>query len=68
MERRAHPLAPCPTGIGASRLIMQPKRELTARKYKEIRGKTLAFPFISFSESGLFNGLQRIQIKKSAAG
>jgi hypothetical protein len=26
--------------------------------------KGLSFPFISFSELGLFNGLQRIQIKK----
>jgi hypothetical protein len=30
-----------------------------------MKAKTLSFPFISFSESGLFNGLQAIQIKKS---
>jgi hypothetical protein len=30
-----------------------------------MKGKLLAFPFISFAESGLFNGLWRIQIKKS---
>jgi hypothetical protein len=29
-----------------------------------MKAKKLAFPFISFSESGLFNGLQPIQIKK----
>jgi hypothetical protein len=46
---------------------MQPAREWAARQSKEIKGKTLAFPFISFSESGLFKGLQQIQIKKSAA-
>jgi hypothetical protein len=39
--------------------IMQPARELAARNSKEIKGKTLAFPFIPFAESGLFNGLQR---------
>jgi hypothetical protein len=30
-----------------------------------LKAKSLLFPFISFSESGLFNGLQPIQIKKS---
>jgi hypothetical protein len=29
------------------------------------QGKKLAFPWFSLAESGLFNGLQRIQIKKS---
>jgi hypothetical protein len=29
-----------------------------------MQGKWLAFPFIPFSESSLFNGLRRIQIKK----
>jgi hypothetical protein len=29
-----------------------------------MKGKVLSFPFISFSESGLFNGLRPIQIKK----
>jgi hypothetical protein len=29
-----------------------------------MKGNLLLFPFISFSESGLFNGLQSIQIKK----
>jgi hypothetical protein len=28
-----------------------------------MQGKTLAFPWIPLVESGLFNGLQRIQIK-----
>src|ERR1700677_3615624 len=30
-----------------------------------MQGKELAFPWIPLVESGLFNGLQRIQIKKS---
>jgi hypothetical protein len=30
-----------------------------------MQGKKLAFPWIPLAESGLFNGLQRIQIKKS---
>jgi hypothetical protein len=29
-----------------------------------MKGKRLSFAFISFCESGLFNGLQRIQMKK----
>jgi hypothetical protein len=29
-----------------------------------MKAKVLSFPFIYFSESGLFNGLQPIQIKK----
>jgi hypothetical protein len=39
-------------------------RKQTQIKIKEIKGKRLSFPFIYFSESGLFNGLQPIQIKK----
>ena len=35
------------------------------RKYKKIKGKKLSFPFIFFLETGLFNVLRRIQIKKS---
>jgi hypothetical protein len=31
---------------------------LPARKSKENQGKKLAFPWISFAESGIFNGLQ----------
>jgi hypothetical protein len=42
---------------------MQLKREFRARKSKEIQGKSLAFPWIPFVESVLFNALQRIQIK-----
>ena len=34
-------------------------------KCKQNQGKLLAFPWISLAKSGLFNGLQRIQIKKS---
>jgi hypothetical protein len=30
-----------------------------------LKGKVLSFPFIYFSESGLFKGLHGIQIKKS---
>jgi hypothetical protein len=31
-----------------------------------MKGKKLSFPFICFFESGLFNGLRPIQIKKIA--
>ena len=48
-------------------LRVQPPRELTARKSKENQGKRLGFPWIPLAELGLFNGLQRIQTKKSAA-
>jgi hypothetical protein len=48
-------------------LIVQPPRESTVSKSKENQGKRLAFPCIPLAESGLFNGLWRIQIKKSAA-
>jgi hypothetical protein len=37
-----------------------------ARKSKEIQAKKLAFPCFSLAETGLFNGLQRVQTKKSA--
>jgi hypothetical protein len=37
-----------------------------ARKTKGIQIKKLAFPWIPLAESGLFNELRRIQIKKSA--
>jgi hypothetical protein len=47
---------------------MQLARELAASKSKENQGKTLGFPWIPLVESGLFNGLQRKQIKKFAAG
>jgi hypothetical protein len=36
---------------------------VNANKSKEIQAKKLAFPWIPLVESGLFNGLQRIQIK-----
>jgi hypothetical protein len=41
------------------------KRQINARKTKEIQAKKLAFPWISLADFGLFNGLRRIQIKKS---
>jgi hypothetical protein len=47
---------------------MQPQREVSANKSKKMKGNESKFPFISFSESGLFKGLQRIQIKKFASG
>jgi hypothetical protein len=34
-------------------------------KTKGIQGKKLGFPWIPLAESGLFNGLHRIQAKKS---
>jgi hypothetical protein len=48
-------------------LIVQPPRELATSKSKENQGKRLLFPCIPLAESGLFNGLWRIQIKKTAA-
>jgi hypothetical protein len=42
---------------------MQPKVEFRANKSKEMQAKALAFVFISFAESELFNGLQPMQIK-----
>ena len=48
-------------------LRAQPVRELAASQSKENQGKRLGFPWIPLAELGLFNGLQRIQIKKSAA-
>jgi hypothetical protein len=42
-----------------------PAAKVNANKTKEIQAKKLAFPWIPLVESGLFNGLQRIQIKKS---
>jgi hypothetical protein len=38
--------------------------KVNAKESKEIQAKKLAFPWIPLVESGLFNGLQRIQIKK----
>jgi hypothetical protein len=37
--------------------------KIDSRKRKEKKAILLSFAFISFSESGLFNELQRIQIK-----
>jgi hypothetical protein len=48
--------------------ITQPPRELAARRSKENQGEKLGFPWIPLAESGLFNGLQRKQEKKSAVG
>jgi hypothetical protein len=38
--------------------------QIKPRKTKQIQGKVLGFPWIPFADSGLFNELQRIQIKK----
>jgi hypothetical protein len=57
-----------PCGVGAVKpgvTPVQPESELDARKAKKNQGKTLGFPWISLAESGLFNGLRGIQIKKS---
>jgi hypothetical protein len=46
---------------------MQPKREFPPNKSKKNQmnqGKSLASPLIPLAELGLFNGLQRIQIKQ----
>jgi hypothetical protein len=39
--------------------------QINPSKSKLKQAKKLAFPWISLADSGLFNGLQRIQIKKS---
>jgi hypothetical protein len=39
---------------------------MNPRKTKEIQGKKLGFPCFSLAETGLFNGLQGIQIKKTS--
>src|ERR1700679_805904 len=40
------------------------KHRCHARHLYRVKANFLSFPFIYFSESGLFNGLQPIQIKK----
>jgi hypothetical protein len=37
----------------------------SSKKIQKNQGKKLAFPCFPLAESGLFNGLQRIQVKKS---
>jgi hypothetical protein len=71
MEARPPPIPVRPPAVLESAffgLKVQLGRELAARKSKENQGKRLAFPWIPLAESGLFNGLRRKQIKKSAAG
>ncbi|MGC2786605.1 MAG: hypothetical protein WA397_22785 [Roseiarcus sp.] len=46
---------------------MQPQGELEERKSKEMKAKLLSFPFVFFSESGIFKGLRREKMKKSGA-
>jgi hypothetical protein len=43
---------------------IQPGRELRASKFKSMKAKSLSFAFVYFSESGLFNALRAIQIRK----
>jgi hypothetical protein len=50
-----------PRSPGAAAELSQIKEN----KRKEMKANFLSFPFICFSESGLFNGLQPIQIKKT---
>jgi hypothetical protein len=38
--------------------------QIKPRKAKQIQGKVLGFPWIPLADLGLFNELQRIQIKK----
>jgi hypothetical protein len=63
-------MAGAPRRVARRRLAGAPIRsapaaKINANKSKEIQAKKLAFPWIPLAESGLFNGLQRIQIKKS---
>jgi hypothetical protein len=44
---------------------MQLQGERRARKSKENQGKVLGFPCIPLADSGLFKGLQRIQMEKT---
>jgi hypothetical protein len=41
-----------------------PGRQINPSYSKENQGKRLGFPWIPLAESGLINGLQRIQMKK----
>jgi hypothetical protein len=50
--------------LAVRRLSPQPDGEFPANESKENQGNLLGFPWIPLAESGLFNGLQRIQIKK----
>jgi hypothetical protein len=43
---------------------MQLQGERRASQSKEKQGKVLGFPCIPLAESGLFKGLQRIQMEK----
>jgi hypothetical protein len=45
---------------------VQPGGELGERKSKEMKEKWLSFPFIYFSETGLFKGLRPKKMKKFA--
>jgi hypothetical protein len=49
----------------AKPLLAAKQNQINPRKSKEIQAKKLGFPWISLAELSLFNGLQRIQIKKS---
>jgi hypothetical protein len=46
---------------------IQPAREFLANKSKQNQAKKLGFAWFYSSESGLFNGLRRIQIRKIAS-
>jgi hypothetical protein len=48
--------------------LMAKPVQLNPRKSKENQAKKLGFPWIPLAESGLFNALQRFQIKKISLG
>jgi hypothetical protein len=50
-------------GLRISHATIQTK----ANPRKQMKTKVLSFSFINFSESGLFNGLPAIQIRKLSA-
>jgi hypothetical protein len=70
LARQAQALRPkiAPGGPEAFDTTDATERPLAkANKGKSMKAKLLSFAFIYFSESGLFNGLRSIQIKKTAA-
>jgi hypothetical protein len=51
-------------GLGKKYNLMAKLVQINPNKSKENQAKKLGFPWIPLAESGLFNALQRFQIKK----
>ena len=59
---------PLERGVAASLTSRRARaeRQINPRKSKQFQEKRLGFPWIPLADSGLFNGLRRIQVKKSS--